>query len=168
MGKEEFLRELAGMLNNASEKIPRAEGGHEEGNSKPASKADSGISVTKRLSNLEKEFRASKQQMEIMKSEMREVTNLQKKTPTVPKHRHAELEEAIEKLKEIPAHTHPDLKKTISDLVSHYDDDYKALRKTIDEHKSRIDNLEITKEDKKKQDNRPFMGRFIPSLENSK
>ena len=108
------------------------------------------------------------QQIEIMKREMREMTNLQKKTPTVPKHRHAELEEAIEKIEGIPPHTHPDLKKAISDLVSHYDDDYKAIRSILDEHKSRIDNLELTKEDIKEQDNRPFMGRYIPSIEKSK
>ena len=70
MGKEEFLRELGVMLNDASEEMPRAKGGYQEGNHEAASKADSGISVTKRLSNLEKEFRVLKQQMETITTGM--------------------------------------------------------------------------------------------------
>jgi hypothetical protein len=168
MGKGEFLRELGVMLNEGSGEIPNEVSDNPKAKSKPNSKTENGLDFPKQLGNLEKEFKALKQQMEIMKSKIQEVTNLQKKTPTVPTHRHAELEEAIEKLKAIPSHSHPDLRKAISDLVGRYDDNYKALRVTIDEQKSRIDNLEIIQEDKRKQDNRPFMGRFIPSIENSK
>lgn len=168
MGKEEFLKEIGVMLNDASGEIPRAVGDNPKAKSKPTSKTDTGLDFSKQLGSLGKELKVLKQQVEIMKSEMREVINLQQKIPTAPTHRHADLEESIEKLKGIPAHVHPDLKKAMSDFLSRSNDEHKVLRNILDEHKSRIDNLEITKEDKKKQDNRPFMGRFIPSIENSK
>jgi hypothetical protein len=97
MGKEEFLRDLGVMLNDDVGKPNRGDDNSDLG-SEPVNRANAGIDLSKQLSSLGKELKVLKQQMESMKSEMREVINLQKKSPTVPAHGHAELEESIKEL----------------------------------------------------------------------
>lgn len=164
MGKEEFLRELGVMLNDAGEQAPTVENHNQKGKSNTRYQADTGDDVSRQLSSLGKEVELLKQQIETMQGEIQRIGKLQNVGRTIPKHTHEELEQAMNKLQGIPKHIHPGLQKQISGLSADIGDMRNNIESVLKEHKSRIDGLEKAK-DEKREEEEPFsIAEFVRSF----
>jgi len=142
MGKEEFLRELGVMLNDAGEEAPTVENNDQKGKLNSRSQTDARDDVSGQLSSLCKEVELLKQKIESIQREVQRIGKLQNMEQTVPKHTHEELERAIDKLKDIPKHSHADLQKQISEATAGISDMRNGIGSVLKEHESRINGIE--------------------------